>query len=500
MSTGLKELGTKSSQAFIGQVIGQLLLCTFVVLIGRSLGAALYGEYIYVYTFLSFFTIIAKLGMENAIVYYVSNRSISDNEKNSIVHFSLKMSIIVGSMLVIFGYAANELIAIHILNDENYRYLLLMILPTIIIDAVAALMISILRGGKKILEMTFANEILCNIAKIVILAIMYYVLKINHYLALVIPQYLGSILSIIYVFLLLKKEDSDILHKQARLSKSMQIKVLKYSLPLVFMSAVTLINHNIDKYMIGFLFDSASVGVYSVATYISNFSSFALGAVNSIFAPMISELYSVGKMQELDLLYKRATRWIMIINLAIFSMTINFHDEIMQLSGDEFIVGGSALVILMLGQVVNSGVGAVGYLNSMTGHTKINLYSSLAAVFANVILNAILIKPYGMVGAAIASAISFALGQVIMLLFVYRNMKMLPYTKRYIGLFAAFAISTIFTGIVMRYVSLHFLLTLIVGGVIFCTAYIILIYLFAIEQDEKEIIRNILFKRREKKS
>jgi len=491
MQKEMNELRNKTLQSFSGQIVGQLLSGVSVFVIGRTLGAAIYGDYIYIHTFLSFFCIIAKLGMENALIYNVSRTDIEKEQKQGIMAFVLRQSVLTGAFLILIGYVFSGWILKNLLNGQNYRMLFIVLLPSILIESFSDLLISILRANKQILEMTISKYIIANLVKIITILTLFY-LRFNAELILVVSQYFGSFASIMYCLKIIGKNSvraKDF--AKSRLTRKKQIEIFQYSVPLIFTQAVILVNQNIDKFMLGYMLDSKAVGIYTVAIFISNFSSFALEAVNGIFAPMIAQLYGSGKIDELDYLYKRATRWVMIVNLAIFSMSINFSNEIMQLAGKDFYAGGKVLQILILGQVVNSGVGSVGYLNSMTGHTRINLLTSIIAMAVNLYLNAMFISDYGMIGAAAASAVSLALSNLLNLWFAYKNLGVFPYTKRYIGVVAAFIVSTFLTRIFTRNISVYYFYKLILGGIIFVLIYVICIFFWALEKDEKQMISRL---------
>lgn len=492
MQEEVKELRNKTLQSFSGQIIGQILSGLSIFVIGRTLGAAVYGEYIYVYTFLSFFCIVAKLGMENALIYNVSRTDIEEKQKQGITAFVMKQSVLASIFLILIGYLFSGWILDNLLNGSNYKLLFIVLLPSVLIESVSDLLVSILRANKKILEMTISKYIVVNLIKITTILVLFYVLRFNVNLILVLSQYIGSMASVLYC---LKAIGMDVAHVKAfaksRLTGKKQIEIYQYSVPLIFTQAVLLLNHNIDKYMLGYMLDSKTVGIYTVAIFVSNFSSFALDAVNGIFAPMIAELYGAGKIEELDYLYKKATRWVMIVNLAIFSMVVNFPDEIMMLAGKEFGAGGSVLRILVLGQVINSGVGSVGYLNSMTGHTRINLLTSVTAMVVNLCLNAVLIPDHGMAGAAASSAVSMALSNLLNFWFAHKKIGVFPYTKRYAGVAGAFAVSTILTGIFAKNIDIYYLYKLMLGGILFVLIYAVCTYFWALEKDERQMITSM---------
>ena len=89
--------------------------------------------------------------------------------------------------------------------------------------------------------------------------------------------------------------------------------------------------------------------------------------------------------------------------------------------GTEFEVGYSALVILVLAQLVNASFGAIGVLMNMTRNEKFLARALGIASAANVILNIILIPFFGIIGAATATVISIAIWNT--LLFVVAKRK-----------------------------------------------------------------------------
>lgn len=97
----------------------------------------------------------------------------------------------------------------------------------------------------------------------------------------------------------------------------------------------------------------------------------------------------------------------------------------MGLFGNEFLVGEVALIILSFGQFINAATGPVGNLLMMTGKQDVNRNIVIATTVITVILNAVLIPIYGIIGAAIVNVIGTILFNVI------------PYflVKRYFGFY-----------------------------------------------------------------
>ncbi|MBA7669784.1 hypothetical protein ES703_77918 [subsurface metagenome] len=82
--------------------------------------------------------------------------------------------------------------------------------------------------------------------------------------------------------------------------------------------------------------------------------------------------------------------------------------------GPEFTQSHTPLAILAVGQLVNAGMGSVGFLLNMTGHERDVARTLLITAGLNILLNLALIPPFGMAGAASATAVSLALWNFIL--------------------------------------------------------------------------------------
>jgi O-antigen/teichoic acid export membrane protein len=70
--------------------------------------------------------------------------------------------------------------------------------------------------------------------------------------------------------------------------------------------------------------------------------------------------------------------------------------------------------------------GSVGYIMMMTGHERQAAFVILGATAGNILLNLMLIPPFGMEGAAVASAVTLIAWNVAMALFLWRKLRIVP--------------------------------------------------------------------------
>lgn len=201
---------------------------------------------------------------------------------------------------------------------------------------------------------------------------------------------------------------------------------LKVSLPLLLIASMLVVLNQTDIIMVGALRGSDQAGIYSAASRIADLVVFALMAINSILAPMISELYSTGKKKELQRIVTLAARAIFAFTLMFSIILVVFGKFALSLFGAEFVVTYVPLLILLCGQIVNALAGSVGLIMTMTGHQ--NQAGAIVAVSAavNITLNALLIPLFGLTGAAISTAFTMVLWNITMLVYVQRRLGINP--------------------------------------------------------------------------
>ena len=84
------------------------------------------------------------------------------------------------------------------------------------------------------------------------------------------------------------------------------------------------------------------------------------------------------------------------------------------LFGEAFTVAYPVMFVLMIGLLVKASFGPVEYMLSMAGEERACAGALAIAVAGNITLNLVLIPPYGIMGAAAATAISTSLATVLM--------------------------------------------------------------------------------------
>jgi O-antigen/teichoic acid export membrane protein len=180
------------------------------------------------------------------------------------------------------------------------------------------------------------------------------------------------------------------------------------------------------------IFETAqAVGVYDAASRTANLSTLVLFAFTGIFSPMISNLYRRGLLSDLSYLYKDVSRWAFASALAIFLLTALLAKDVMAIFGEGFISGWPVMVVIAAAQLFNSSLGPSARLLAMTGYQRIVMYATLGSAAAAAVLNLLFVPAFGILGAAVATALALILANVVNLFFVRRRFSFWPYSRQY---------------------------------------------------------------------
>jgi len=189
-----------------------------------------------------------------------------------------------------------------------------------------------------------------------------------------------------------------------------------------------------DRVAIGVYRGAHDVGVYAVAAALVAYETIILQSVNQIFAPVIADIHSRRETVLLGRLFQTLTKWMLGLTFPLAIVMITYARPIMRMFGHDFEAGWSILIIGTCGQLVNCGVGSVGYLLLMSGNQRrlVRVQATMAAVM--VILSFQLVPRWGVLGAAVAAAITNVGTNAWNLVEVRKALKLSPYNRSYLKL------------------------------------------------------------------
>ncbi len=430
-------IATGAGTSFAGRIMGGALQFLYTVIVVRFLGAQSFGLFMLGLTIISFVGVLGRLGLEPGLVKFVSAyRGVGDKQrvKGVIVlamGYSLLASILVGIVLFLMG----DPVIARFFDKPQLGGIIKYLAPSLPFLSLMLVALSATQGFQTMKYTVYGQNLFWPVANIA-LVLLFFLLGFELYgvvAAHVLSVALAAILAVYFV----RKCFPDLIQTKAVWDP---VQLFRYSVPLLAVVFVYSLLLWTDTLMLGFFRSPEEVGIYNAAMRTALLISLILASFNSIFAPVISDLHNRQEMVKLGRLFKSVTRWVFGISLPVCLLMAFLSEDIMGIFGQEFLSGRVPLLILAFAQMVNAGVGSVAVLLAMSGRQSLVLKHTLLAGLLNLILNWVLIPPFGIVGAAVATATSIITVNVVMLGSVWVLYRIHPYNRQYYkGFLAAVA-------------------------------------------------------------
>ena len=188
-----------------------------------------------------------------------------------------------------------------------------------------------------------------------------------------------------------------------------------------------------DLFVLAKYANAFETGIYAAAARAGQVILLFIISVSLLFSPFVADLHARGERDKLDRLFKQLTRWTMAVTLPMFVVLAVTPGSALRLFGSDFGQGRTALLILLLGQLVNVATGTVGFILIMVGRTGWDLVVYAGSIAFDVAAAVMLIGglELGMEGAAIAGALTMALSKLARLWLVWKFVNIQPFDRQY---------------------------------------------------------------------
>jgi len=407
--------------SFVIQVMGASLHFVTHIVLARTLGASSYGNYAYALSWMGILVLFGKLGLDTASLRFVA-------EYNGTQKWGLLKGFVERSTQVVLAtstlVALSAAVVIWTIRDRLQPelaatfWVACLILPLFSLLQIRS---AALRGLKNIVASQSTVQIVRPLLLLAGVGAVYFLsreaLNATTAMAVNLAAFAGALLFVAVFFKKVLPSEVARAH-----SESMTMAWTRVALPMFFISGMMQTQNQADILIMGFLLDSCQIGIYIAAKQTCTLIVFGLAAVNTIAMPMIAELWHQGRKKELQRLLTLAARGIFAFTLPVSLALIIFGKQALFLFGPEFTAAYWPLVIICGGQIVNSLVGPVGAIMTMSGHQNSVVFILAISVASNIVLNFLLTPSFAIIGAAIAMSLTLIIWNVLMYLYVIKRL------------------------------------------------------------------------------
>ena len=433
VNQSLQKIAKGTGIVFTGTIIGLIIGFVGRVILIRFITQTEYGIYSLALVIISIFVTISTLGLSEGSTRYIAyfRGKKEEGKVKGIISSSIKIAFVASISLAVISFFISDFISTSIFHAPELSTPLKIFSIAIPFTVLINVFIAIFRGFDRVEPSVYFQNILRNILFILFL---FAVILFGLPFLGVIFAYLASIAitCVAFVMYMLKKSPLSV-RSGSRVTNPMTKDLLFFSVPLLAVGIIQMIATWTDMLMLGYFKTPDVVGLYNAALPLAHLLSTALLSVNFLFVPIISQLYAKNLIEEMKRSYAILTKWIFLATLPIFFIFFLFPEVVLNLLfGHQYIGAAVALQILSLGFFIHASFGPNSGILLTMGKTRLLMWIFLIGALINITLNITLIPPLGVVGAAIASALSFIAMNIFKATKLYQFSKIHPVTKNYL--------------------------------------------------------------------
>jgi len=433
VNQSLQKIAKGAGIIFIGTIIGMLLGFVSRVILVRFTTQSEYGIYCLALVIINILVIISTLGLQEGSTRYIAyfRGKNEEGKVRGVISSSIKIAIIASISLATISFFTSDFISTSIFHTPALSTPLKIFSIAIPFTVLIRVFIAIFRGFDRADAQVYFNNILRPILYLLFLIAV--VLAGLSFLSVIYAYVLSIAVTCVALVIYVMKKPPLSMRSGSGVTNPMTKELLFFSVPLLAVDILGMLMSWTDTLMLGYFKTPDVVGLYNAALPLANLIPIVISSVAFLYTPIVSSLYSKNQMREMKRTYVVLTKWCFLATLPIFFVLFLFPGVILTLLfGSRYIGASVALQILSLGLFVGTATGHNYNILIAMGKTNILMHIFLISGITNIILNGALIPPFGIIGAAIASAFSVIIANIIISIKLYQFSGIHPLTINYL--------------------------------------------------------------------
>lgn len=388
------------------QILGKEGVTLFIFIISAKVLTPFdFGNYNYIMAMVFFLIMFGDFGISTAASKFVAEFDETDKDQLKRVLFNSSLIILIFSSLII----VSVLLFGHFFIKENFLYALYL-LPLVFLAPMTSLYDGIYRGLKKFKQLT----VISLFVGVPFLPIILLLIKKFGLLGALISQNL-------FYFILLLALGSFYREWHLKISKSVILKITKYSFVIGITTLGYFLFTRINTIILGQFGYITQIGYYEIINKIFAILLIPFGILSQVIAPRVTRLFVKGEKKELVEQYKKYIFFVGVVSFILVLLVYFFFPLIIktflhEYYNQELLKMLNFLLIILVTQACSS-IASVGF-STASGHARLNMYFLIFFGVLNIILTTLFIKIFGFWG-VIYSTVIIKASSDLSFLYVY---------------------------------------------------------------------------------
>ena len=459
-----------SSLLFVGRIIAMGINFGVQVLTVRYLSKSDYGALAYALSVISMASMVALFGLDKAIVRFIPIYHEQKDYKKMFgtVFMTIGAIMGIGFALVLLTFALRGFLTSTIVNDPLSVSLLLILIAVSPLDALDTVFQGLLAVFAKPRAIFFRRHILGPGLKLAVVLLVIAARSSVYFLAA--GYLLGGLLGIIVYAIMLAsvlKEAGLLRYLNWREMKMPAREIFSFSVPLLSSDVVAIVRTTMVVVLLEYFRSTTSVAEYRAVVPVAGLNLLVLQSFKFLYTPLAARLFVRDDREGINELYWQTAVWIAVISFPIFVLSFSLARPLtVLLFGDRYAESGLLLALLAFGNYFNAALGFNTYTLRVYGRVGYIVLVDAITTVASLGLSLLLIPHYGALGAAISASSTLVIYNLLNHAGLLLHTGIDLFQWRYLRIYMSIAASALALFFVQEVLSPHFIVSILLVGVV----------------------------------
>lgn len=441
-----RTLAKQGSITFAGDVFKKIFGFLIVAVITRLVSPGIYGLFVLATSLVLLVQTLAGAGLPKAVDYFVPQHLHDGDTERAQRVVATVIALVVGlSTVVAVGVVYSRHAVAEIFGEPSLAFALLLLSVTLPMLAVYRVVLAGFSAVKQLQYRVYTRNIVRPVVRFVVTV----VLLLTGYglVGLLVGYIVGLFAAILVGAALFVRNVPQLVGRPNRFTSPTPL--LAYSAPLAIAGLIYVILGQIDYFVLGVFASADEVGIYRVAYMLAANLLIFFAAISPVFKPLVAEVRHNDDAVEDR--YRTATRWVAGLTLPVaIVLGLGGGVYLGLIFTEQYTVAALAVTFLSVGYLVNVVCGGPdGPLLQGLGYSRVVFFNTVLLLGTNLVLSILLVPPFGITGAAMATATALVVTGIANVSEAYLLRSIHPFTWSLVKLFLAGVPATAAGGIVV---------------------------------------------------
>lgn len=448
---------------FLSKVVTAVASGILVAALARLLNPDGYGLLVLALTIFKTFQMIARLGIGGSAGRYVAEFKETDPEQiPHIVRFSFILAL-AAITVVMLGIVLSYQFIVEVLHEPDLAPFLLVGCVLLALGGIRSYLRKVLQGLEEIQFVAVMKSI--EPASRLFFALGFVLAgfgALGAYVGYILSSAVTASLGIVYLGYRLREYSGD----SGPVKDGLRRRIAEYAIPLTATSSAMVLDNRIDTLLVAYFLGPVEVGFYVLSGRVVQLIETPMSALGFTISPMFGSEKAAGNLERISRIYEMTLTNTLLLYIPAAAGLVLLAGPLIRLvfgadySGAEIVLQalGPYVVFKSITKLTDNGLNYLGRARDRA------IVRSATAVL-NIGLNVLLIQMFGVVGAAIATVISYGIYTAANLYIVSLELELRPpYLLKQVGMITGItAVMSVFVYFLVTFVSGWITLFLVVG-------------------------------------